>query len=128
MIGNKEKKVLLAFLAVLSVCLFLSGCGKEKDPKTTEVMKLSVTPEETPTPTPKVINDSAVTTSGELTMVNEYRVSEDTKAAGSAMAAGNTATEGAASAAAGELSGADVSGDSAADSSGDTDFSAEGDE
>lgn len=70
------------FLCLLCCIGLLSGCGKEKDPQTTEVMKLSVTPEATPTPTPRVVNSDAVTSSGELTMVNEFRVSEDTEGTG----------------------------------------------
>lgn len=76
MITERYKRNKWILSAVCLACLCLSGCGKEKDPSTTEVMKLSVTPEATPTPTPKVIDPSAVTTSGELTMVNEYRAGE----------------------------------------------------
>ncbi|MBQ7370377.1 MAG: hypothetical protein IJW67_00600 [Blautia sp.] len=75
------------FTAGILLCMVLTGCGKEKDPQTTEVIKLSITPEATPTPTPKVIQSSAVTTNGELTMVNEFRVSEDTAAGASDAAA-----------------------------------------
>lgn len=80
-----RKKIQFCLLtAGILLCMVLTGCGKEKDPQTTEVIRLSITPEATPTPTPKVIQSSAVTTNGELTMVNEFRVSEDTAAAGAA--------------------------------------------
>ena len=75
----KKTTILCLLLTGLLFCVGITGCGKEKDPQTTEVIKISPTPEGTPTPTPKVINSSSVTTNGGLTMINEYRVSEDTE-------------------------------------------------
>lgn len=57
-----------------AAALVMSGCGgkKEADPETQEVIKISVTPEPTPTEAPEVTNPDAVTTSGNVTMVNGY--------------------------------------------------------
>ena len=54
----------ITVLSVLMFCAFLSGCGcgkKKKDPA-----------EPSPTPKPEEVNQDAVVTNGNITMVNEY--------------------------------------------------------
>lgn len=67
-------------LPALSVCLlaaalFVAGCGcgkKNTDPETQEVLKISITPEPSPTAAPETVNSDAVVTNGGITMVNSY--------------------------------------------------------
>ena len=69
---NKKK---IAILCMILLSVLTSGCGKEKtvDEASSQVIQISVAPEETtPTPAPDQIDSSAVTTNGNLTMVNEY--------------------------------------------------------
>lgn len=71
--GKKMKKITV--LSVLFLCVFLSGCGcgkKKKDPAGEQVLKISITPEPSPTPKPEEVNQDAVVTNGNITMVNEY--------------------------------------------------------
>lgn len=76
--GKKMKKIRAKKITVLSVlflCVFLSGCGcgkKKKDPAGEQVLKISITPEPSPTPKPEEVNQDAVVTNGNITMVNEY--------------------------------------------------------
>ena len=76
--GKKMKKITAKKITVLSVlflCVFLSGCGcgkKKKDPAGEQVLKISITPEPSPTPKPEEVNQDAVVTNGNITMVNEY--------------------------------------------------------
>ena len=65
----------IAVLSVLMFCAFLPGCGcgkKKKDPAAEQVLKISITPEPSPTPKPEEVNQDAVVTNGNITMVNEY--------------------------------------------------------
>ncbi len=76
--GKKMKKITAKKITVLSVlflCVFLSGCGcgkKKKDPAGEQVLKISITPEPSSTPKPEEVNQDAVVTNGNITMVNEY--------------------------------------------------------
>lgn len=58
------------------MCTFLAGCGcgkkKAADPETEEVIKISITPEATPTTAPEQVNSDAVVSSNGVTMVNSY--------------------------------------------------------
>lgn len=61
--------------AGLLLCLFAGGCGcgkKETDPAEEKVLEITITPVVTPTPQPSEINPDAVTTNGDITMVNSY--------------------------------------------------------
>ena len=76
--------ILAGCVAVLCVIMAGCGCGKKKtDPSAEQVLKISITPEPTPTPAPDTVNASAVTTSGDVSMVNLY-VAENPSAAASA--------------------------------------------
>lgn len=50
---------------------------EKTDPASEQVLKISITPEPSPTPAPEEINPEAVVTNGNLTMVNSY-LAEDT--------------------------------------------------
>ena len=69
-----NKKMKINKKAIITICILaaaaaISGCGK----KSAQVIQISVAPEETtPTPAPDQIDSSAITTNGNLTMVNEY--------------------------------------------------------
>lgn len=53
--------------------ILLTGCGsKKKNAEDESVIKISMAPEPTATPDPKTVDPDAVTTNGNLTMVNEY--------------------------------------------------------
>ncbi len=62
--------------AVLLSCAVVSGCGcgkaKKPDEKSQGVMEITITPQATPTPEPGQMNPAAVSTNGNLTMVNGY--------------------------------------------------------
>lgn len=59
--------------AIILLCVFAAGCGKkERDPASEQVLKISITPEATPTPAPDEIDPSAVVSSGNITMINSY--------------------------------------------------------
>ena len=63
----KRKTVILCMLLL---GISVSGCGK--------VIQISVAPEETsPTPAPDQVASAAVTTNGNLTMVNTYLAEQD---------------------------------------------------
>lgn len=72
--------------AIITICILaattaISGCGKKSAPDaaSSEVIQISVAPEEaTPTPAPNQTDASAVTTNGNLTMVNEYLAGQST--------------------------------------------------
>lgn len=70
----KEKRIKqIIGVSGLLLCLFAGGCGKkEKDPAEEQVLEITITPVVTPTPQPSKINPDAVTTSGDITMVNVY--------------------------------------------------------
>lgn len=66
-------------VSVLVLCVFLAGCGcgkKKSDPASRQVLKISITPEATPTLEPEKINKDAVVTNDGITMINEYLVNE----------------------------------------------------
>ena len=73
---KKTRSRLLLTGAVLLMCTLLAGCGcgkkKAVDPETEEVIKISITPELTPTTAPEQVNSDAVVSSGGVTMVNSY--------------------------------------------------------
>ncbi len=76
MISCRKSITLLSLL----LCLFVTGCGcgkkNEKDPAQQQVLKITITPEATPTPKPDEVNAAAVVTNGNITMVNGYLAKE----------------------------------------------------
>lgn len=69
---NIKRLFLTAGLLAISGAL-LTGCGsKKKTDAADSVIKISTAPEPTVTPDPKTVDPDAVTTNGNLTMVNEY--------------------------------------------------------
>ena len=74
----KSRKTMLCLAAGVIMLCILSGCGKKAEPEkeATEVIRISITPEATPTPEPEQVNQDAVVTNGNITMVNEYLMSE----------------------------------------------------
>ena len=69
---NIKRLFLAAGLLAISGAL-LTGCGsKKKTDAADSVIKISTAPELTVTPDPKTVDPDAVTTNGNLTMVNEY--------------------------------------------------------
>lgn len=71
-----EKNIKRLFLAaglLAMTGILLTGCGsKKKNAEDESVIKISMAPEPTATPDPKTVDPDAVTTNGNLTMVNEY--------------------------------------------------------
>lgn len=71
-----EKNIKRLFLAAGFLAIsgaLLTGCGsKKKTDAADSVIKISTAPEPTVTPDPKTVDPDAVTTNGNLTMVNEY--------------------------------------------------------
>ena len=54
--------------SALTLCVIMTGCGcgqKKTDPASEQVLKISITPEPSPTP-------AAVTSNGDISMVNLY--------------------------------------------------------
>ena len=77
---KKYTKKKLAVISVLMLCAFLSGCGcgkKKKDPASEQVLKISITPEPSPTQKPDEIDKDTVVTKDGVTMVNEYLISQE---------------------------------------------------
>ena len=71
----KINKKAIITICILTAAAAISGCGKKSAPDaaSSQVIQISVAPEETtPTPAPDQIDSSAITTNGNLTMVNEY--------------------------------------------------------
>lgn len=71
----KINKKAIITICILAAAAAISGCGKKSAPDaaSSQVIQISVAPEETtPTPAPDQIDSSAVTTNGNLTMINEY--------------------------------------------------------
>lgn len=70
---NTGKKTAI-ILTVLLAAVMLAGCGKKAaDAESTQVLQISVAPPSpTPTPAPDQVDPAAVSTNGNLTMVNEY--------------------------------------------------------
>lgn len=61
----------------------LTGCGsKKKNAEEESVIKISTAPEPTATPDPKTVDPDAVTSNGNLTMVNEYLAENGSEALG----------------------------------------------
>ena len=73
---NTGKKTAIV-LTVLLAGVMMTGCGKKAaDAKSTQVIQISVAPPSpTSTPAPDQVDSAAVTTNGNLTMVNEYLAS-----------------------------------------------------
>ena len=67
---NIKKLFLAAGLLAMTGAL-LTGCGsKKKNAEEESVIKISTAPEPTATPDPKTVDPDAVTSNGNLTMVN----------------------------------------------------------
>ena len=79
---NTGKKTAIV-LTVLLAGVMLTGCGKkEADAESTQVIQISVAPPSpTSTPAPDQVDSAAVTTNGNLTMVNEYLADQSTSGA-----------------------------------------------
>ena len=83
----KINKKAIITICILAAAAAISGCGKKSAPDaaSSQVIQISVAPEETtPTPAPDQIDSSAITTNGNLTMVNEYLAENGGTALGSA--------------------------------------------
>ena len=112
---NANKLFLVAGLLAMSAVL-LTGCGSRKKTDAVDsVIKISTAPEPTATPDPKTVDPDAVTTNGNLTMVNEYLAENGGAELGSAAVTPTPA------AAASDGS----TGDSESDTSGDSGYSDE---
>ena len=71
--GKNIKRLFLAAGLLAMTGILLTGCGsKKKNAEDESVIKISMAPEPTATPDPKTVDPDAVTTHGNLTMVNEY--------------------------------------------------------
>lgn len=71
---KRYKKMKIALTVVL-IAVGICGCGGEKnaDKEASEVIQISIMPESvTPTPAMEQIDPAAVTTNGNMTMINEY--------------------------------------------------------
>ena len=80
---NENKLFLAAGLLAMSAVL-LTGCGsKKKTDAADSVIKISTAPEPTATPDPEKVDPDAVTSNGNLTMVNEYLAENGGAALGS---------------------------------------------
>lgn len=79
---NTGKKTAIV-LTVLLAGVMLTGCGKKAaDAESTQVIQISVAPPSpTSTPAPDQVDSAAVTTNGNLTMVNEYLADQSTSGA-----------------------------------------------
>lgn len=79
---NTGKKTAIV-LTVLLAGVMMTGCGKKAaDAKSTQVIQISVAPPSpTSTPAPDQVDSAAVTTNGNLTMVNEYLADQSTSGA-----------------------------------------------
>ena len=79
---NIKKLFLAAGLLAMTGAL-LTGCGsKKKNAEEESVIKISAAPEPTATPDPKTVDPDAVTSNGNLTMVNEYLAENGSEALG----------------------------------------------
>lgn len=79
---NTGKKTAIV-LTVLLAGVMLTGCEKKAaDAESTQVIQISVAPPSpTSTPAPDQVDSAAVTTNGNLTMVNEYLADQSTSGA-----------------------------------------------
>ena len=79
------KYIVVGSVLVLSVIMTGCGCGKKKtDPASEQVLKISITPELSPTPAPDTVDTAAVTSNGDISMVNLYVAQNPSAVAGSA--------------------------------------------
>ena len=70
----KDMRYIVAGSA-LTLCVIMTGCGcgqKKTDPASEQVLKISITPEPSPTPAPDTVDAAAVTSNGDISMVNLY--------------------------------------------------------
>ena len=61
--------------SALTLCVIMTGCGcgqKKTDPASEQVLKISITPEPSPTLAPDSVDTAAVASSGDISMVNLY--------------------------------------------------------
>jgi hypothetical protein len=73
--------------------LAATGCkAKEKDPSTTEVMKITITSTPVPTEEPESVHPDAVISNGGITMINEYRKNDPVESEEDQEASENTGT------------------------------------
>mgnify|MGYP002728050745 FL=1 len=80
--GKNIKKLFLAAGLLAMTGALLTGCGsKKKNAEEESVIKISTAPEPTATPDPKTVDPDAVTSNGNLTMVNEYLADQSTSGA-----------------------------------------------
>ena len=87
---NIKKLFLAAGLLAMTGAL-LTGCGsKKKNAEAESVIKISTAPEPTATPDPKTVDPDAVTSNGNLTMVNEYLAENGSEAPTPAASDGST--------------------------------------
>lgn len=81
---DKTTAITITAILILAAATAFGGCGKSKttDKEASQVIQLSVAPEEaTPTPAPEQVDSAAVTTNGNLTMVNEYLAEQENSSA-----------------------------------------------
>lgn len=74
-----NRRAVVILLTGLS-CVIIAGCGKKKelDAASSKVLPITVAvPSNTPTPSVEQVDSAAVTTNGNLTMVNEYLAGEN---------------------------------------------------
>lgn len=77
------KRLFLAAGLLAMTGVLLTGCGsKKKNAEAESVIKISTAPEPTATPDPKNVDPDAVTSNGDLTMVNEYLAENGSEALG----------------------------------------------
>ena len=61
--------------SALTLCVIMTGCGcgqKKTDPASEQVLKNSITRDPSPTPTADTVDAAAVTSNGDISMVNLY--------------------------------------------------------
>lgn len=71
----RQNKKSMVMAVLLLVCVFAAGCGSKSgkaDPASEQVLKITITPEPTATPSPDQVNSDAVVQNGNITMVNSY--------------------------------------------------------
>ena len=115
------KRLLLAAGALAMATSLLTGCGsKKKNAEDAGVIKISTAPEPTVTPDPKTVDPDAVTSNGNLTMVNEYLAENGGKALGIDAATPTPASDEGTDVSDGENSGSEDTGDAGSDGGSDT--------
>lgn len=79
------KYIAVGSVLVFSMIMTGCGCGKKKtDPASEQVLKISITPEPSPTPAPDTVDAAAVTSNGDISMVNLYVAQNSSAVAGGA--------------------------------------------